>query len=495
MWDAIHAALSVAVVLLTWLILSRDVGRWKLSTSFLLHGSAFVGITVVTALSTGWGPLLMFVCAGVIGGYLSMSYYGNNQASPYSLLSMLVIVSGFSIWFLSFGLVVNDSELEMASLNYFFVAFCQSVATVSISGGMVLFGRVEDMELKRTVSAGQTRWKWIVGGLAVAAFVLIGLMSFLPFKWPFFLTIAAVSWVLGWVLFSSINFESKLSSALAPLLTGLLGLSVALLGVAAGDRVITVIGGLIAGTCFRNFWMQESSLGETLQKLFVRSNSSDSNALRLDTDGDDDANIDASSRSRKRKLPKNVQGTNVENTANQVTHAARILIVPGTGFSAVDASEEFQVFIEYLQKRQKQVAIAVHPFAGRSPGELLQALENTPIELFKKTVESIQSEAMEADLVLVLGANDVVNPELGIVQNTEVSHSQAGTFRPIQLKNAKTVVVVKRSLDNGFANARNPLFVSSNCYLLLGDLPQTIFEIDTALREMTAPIPPVMPES
>lgn len=516
MWDVIHVIISVMVVFLAWILLSRDLSGWRYSRRVLLMAIVLAGATTISVLNSGWGPLAMFVGAGIIGGYLSMSYYGNNQSSPHSLLSILVIVCGFSILSFSFGLVITDSDSEIPTLNYFFIAMCQFITMMSISGGMVLFGRAEDMELKKSVATKGGRWKWLVAGLAVVAAALIVLMAFLPVKSPIFLTNALISWLIGWVLFSSVNMEENETSTLAPLLTGLLGLSVALLGVAAADRIITVIGGMTAGMCLRAFWMEDSSLGSKLQRMFAPSTSGAIAVSEAKQNSDDESENE----NTKRKLPKNVQGITSEEAATRIIKSHRVMIIPGAGFEAVDAKEEFQVLLESLEKSNVQYQIGIHPQAGRTQGALESIVktylkEREPSNNSKSdivvitTVEDIQKAALEAHLVLAFGANDVINPDLksdnkktddsasvtslAVESEPELETEETSklnepesesseAFQPIDLLNGPPAIVLKRSLDNGLADKRNPLFAASNCFLLLDDIPQSIFEIDTALR-------------
>ena len=123
---------------------------------------------------------------------------------------------------------------------------------------------------------------------------------------------------------------------------------------------------------------------------------------------------------------------------------------------------------------------AIHPVAGRMPGHMnvLLADANIPYEKLKD-IEEINPTFRQSDVVLVIGANDVVNP---MARDTDPSIPIAG-MPILDVDQARSVVVVKRSLSPGFAGIPNPLFAADNSLMLFGDAKKMIIDLMAALKE------------
>jgi NAD(P) transhydrogenase subunit beta len=132
-----------------------------------------------------------------------------------------------------------------------------------------------------------------------------------------------------------------------------------------------------------------------------------------------------------------------------------------------------------LESKDITVEFAIHPVAGRMPGHMnvLLAEADIPYDSLKE-MDEINPTMPQADLAIVLGANDVVNP----LANTDPSSPIAG-MPILNVDQAKTVVVVKRSLSPGFAGIPNPLFAGENTLMLFGDGKKMAQEIVRALKE------------
>ena len=133
-----------------------------------------------------------------------------------------------------------------------------------------------------------------------------------------------------------------------------------------------------------------------------------------------------------------------------------------------------------LESRGVEVVFAIHPVAGRMPGHMnvLLAEANLPYDKLLE-MEVVNPTFQQTDVVLVIGANDVVNP---MARDADPSISIAG-MPILNVDEARSVVVVKRSLSPGFAGIVNPLFAADNTLMLFGDAKQVTMELVAALRE------------
>jgi NAD(P) transhydrogenase subunit beta len=173
-----------------------------------------------------------------------------------------------------------------------------------------------------------------------------------------------------------------------------------------------------------------------------------------------------------------VKSTSAEEVAILLETAGRVVIVPGYGMAVSQAQHVVSDLAKVLLERQVQVEFGIHPVAGRMPGHMnvLLAEADIPYELMKE-MDEINPTLDQADVAIVLGANDVVNP----LAQTDPQSPIAG-MPIIEAGKARTVVIIKRSLSPGFANIPNPLFAAPNALMLYGDGRKAVQEIVNALK-------------
>ena len=174
-----------------------------------------------------------------------------------------------------------------------------------------------------------------------------------------------------------------------------------------------------------------------------------------------------------------VKSTSAEEVAMLMDVSNRVVIVPGYGMAVAQAQHAVSDLTKALQSRQVKVEFGIHPVAGRMPGHMnvLLAEADVPYDLLME-MDEINPTLDQADVVVVLGANDVVNP----VARTDPGSPIAG-MPILDVDKAKTVIVVKRSLSAGFAGIPNPLFAADNSLMLFGDGRKAVVEITNALQE------------
>lgn len=174
-----------------------------------------------------------------------------------------------------------------------------------------------------------------------------------------------------------------------------------------------------------------------------------------------------------------IKATSPEEVAILLEAARRVFMVPGYGLAVAQAQYAVRDLANLLEQRGVQVDYAIHPVAGRMPGHMnvLLAEANVPYDRLKEMDEA-NAEMEQADVVLVIGANDVVNPMARTVPDCPIAGMPI-----IEVDKARTVVVVKRSLSPGFAGIPNPLFAADNTLMLFGDAKKALMELVAALRE------------
>ena len=164
--------------------------------------------------------------------------------------------------------------------------------------------------------------------------------------------------------------------------------------------------------------------------------------------------------------------------AEMLKEATKVLIIPGYGMAVAKAQYPIKELVEILQKEGKTVTFGIHPVAGRLPGHMnvLLAEANVSYDIVLE-MEEVNDEMAETTIVLVVGANDIVNPGA----ETDTSSPIYG-MPVIKAWNAEQVIVMKRSMAVGYAGVQNPLFFKDNTDLLYGDAKASVDKILGFLR-------------
>ncbi|MBU0665509.1 MAG: NAD(P)(+) transhydrogenase (Re/Si-specific) subunit beta [Proteobacteria bacterium] len=173
-----------------------------------------------------------------------------------------------------------------------------------------------------------------------------------------------------------------------------------------------------------------------------------------------------------------MKGYEVEDVATILTNAGSLIIVPGYGMAAAQAQHATRELGDYLGEQGVEVRYAIHPVAGRMPGHMnvLLAEADVPYEqLF--ALEDINDDFASTDVVLVIGANDVVNPAAKSNPNSPIYGMPV-----LDVEKATTVIVLKRSMNVGFAGIENELFYKDNTMMLFGDAKSSLHKLVAAMK-------------
>jgi NAD(P) transhydrogenase subunit beta len=168
-----------------------------------------------------------------------------------------------------------------------------------------------------------------------------------------------------------------------------------------------------------------------------------------------------------------------DDVAVTLGYAHEVIVVPGYGLAVAQAQHVIKELADVLAERGVNVRYAIHPVAGRMPGHMnvLLAEADVPYDRLHD-LDEINRDFARADVALVVGANDVVNP-LAREPNTPVSGMPI-----LDVDRARTVVVVKRSLSPGFAGIDNPLFYLDNTLMLFADAKQGLADVVSGVQRL-----------
>jgi NAD(P) transhydrogenase subunit beta len=175
-----------------------------------------------------------------------------------------------------------------------------------------------------------------------------------------------------------------------------------------------------------------------------------------------------------------VRSASADDVAVMLAYAKKVVFVPGYGMAVAQAQHDVRTLAALLESRGVEVSYAIHPVAGRMPGHMnvLLAEANVPYPQLKEMDEA-NSEFSRTDVALVIGANDVVNPD-----------ARSNTGSPIygmpilNVDQAQQVVVLKRSMSPGFAGIDNPLFLNPKTVMLFGDAKESVDKLAASVKTL-----------
>ncbi|HYJ80063.1 MAG TPA: NAD(P)(+) transhydrogenase (Re/Si-specific) subunit beta, partial [Longimicrobiaceae bacterium] len=177
---------------------------------------------------------------------------------------------------------------------------------------------------------------------------------------------------------------------------------------------------------------------------------------------------------------KTVRSVTAEDAAVQLAFAREVIVVPGYGMAVAQCQHQVRELASLIEKRGGEVKYAIHPVAGRMPGHMnvLLAEANVPYDRLYD-LEEINEQFDQADVVLVIGANDVVNPAARTDQSSPIFGMPI-----LNVDRAQSVIVLKRSMAAGYSGVENELFYHPRTSMLFGDAKASIQALITNVKEV-----------
>jgi NAD(P) transhydrogenase subunit beta len=329
---------------------------------------------------------------------------------------------------------------------------------LTFTGSLIAAGKLQGIVRDRPwVYRGQNAVNLAILG---ATLVMVAALVADPGRVVLFPALISVSLVLGVMLVIRIGGADM--PTVISLLNGFAGLSASMMGFVLDNKLLIVAGAL------------DGSSGLVLSIIMCRAmNRSFANVL-FGGFGAEATVSDVELRP--------VRSVDPEETAFLLDAARSVVIVPGYGMAAAQAQHKVRELTDALQDRGVDVKFAIHPVAGRMPGHMnvLLAEANVPYdELFD--LEQINGELPQTDIVLVVGANDVVNP----AARTDTTSPIYG-MPILDVDAASSIIVVKRSMRSGFAGVDNELFYLDKTQMLFGDAKAVIGRVVDELSKLPA---------
>ncbi len=347
----------------------------------------------------------------------------------------------------------RGAELDAVTMGA--LGFEVLFGSLTVTGSFMAFGKLQEFLPGRPVTfPGQN-----VLNISVFAATL-GLWIYLIFNpgasWAFW-TMTGLAFVIG------ISMVLPIGGADMPVVVSLLnsyaGLAASATGFAIGNTVLIIAGALDGASGFILSIIMSKAMNRSFGNVIFGAFGS------------------APTASTKTATGLTVKSISAEDAAIQLGYASKVIVVPGYGMAVAQAQHTVRELAELIEKKGGEVKYAIHPVAGRMPGHMnvLLAEANVPYD----KMDEINEEFASADVALVIGANDVVNP----AAKTDKSSPIYG-MPILNVDQAKSIIVMKRSMNAGFAGIENELFYDSKTSMLFGDAKGSLVKLVSEVKQL-----------
>ncbi len=429
--------------------------KWLSSPATARHGVLAGEIGAAVALvTTFFNPelvefkwifvgLLAGVIIGIPLGLVPITAVPQRTAMSHAFGALAASLIGISEYYVQTPHITKFGMIE--------IAMEVIIGSLSVTGSLIAAGKLQEILPQRPiVYKGQNIVSLTVLGSAV---ILALVLMFNPGLTVLFPIMVAVSLFFGFLLVMPIGGADM--PTVISLLNSYVGLSAALLGFVLNSRVLVVAGAL------------DGSSGFILSVIMCKAmNRSFTNVL-FGAFGQLQVSAE------KGKEERTVRSASPEEAAQIIGSSNSVIVVPGYGMAVAQAQHKVREMFDILTKKGIDMRFAIHPVAGRMPGHMNVLLAEADIPYDKLIdMETANSEMAQTDVALIIGANDVTNPAAKTDEGSPIYGMPI-----IEVDKARTAMVIKRSLNPGFAGIDNPLYYMEKTLMLFGDAKKFVSDV------------------
>jgi len=419
---------------------------------------------IATLLQPGegnWGLIVLGVAIGTAVG-IPAARRVRMTAMP-QMVALFNGVGGGAVFLIAWAEFRNTGGYQGTALYVaVFSVFAAIVGSISFWGSNIAFGKLQELLPGRPITLGalQQPVNFLLGAIAIGLGVVIVAGSHSELVFVLMLLSAAL---LGNAVVLPIGGADM--PVVISLLNAATGLSAAATGVALNNPAL-IVAGMIVGAS-----------GSILTNLMAVAMNRSIPAIIAGGFGGGGTVAGASGAGA---FEGTVRSTSAADVAMQLAYARQVVVVPGYGMAVAQAQHVVRELAKALESRGVEVKYAIHPVAGRMPGHMnvLLAEADVPYEQLKE-MDEINPEFARTDVALVIGANDVTNP----AAHTNPSSPIYG-MPILDVENSHSVVVIKRSMNPGFAGIENELYFKPNTSMLFGDAKSAVADITAELADI-----------
>src|ERR1039458_6949911 len=417
--------------------------------------------TLLNPFEGNWGLIVLGVALGAAVG-VPAARQVKMTAMP-QMVALFNGVGGGAVFLISWSeFRLTDGYSFTPTYIAIFSLFAAIVGSVSFWGSNIAFGKLQEIIPGRPISFGSAQQivNLVLLILAVAAGVAIAGGDH---SQALFIGMLVVAALLGNAVVLPIGGADM--PVVISLLNAFTGLSAAATGVALDNTALIVAGMIVgaSGTILTN--LMATAMNRSIPSIVAGGFGGGGVG-----EGAEGAGAHGGT----------VRSTSAADAAIQLAYANRVVIVPGYGMAVAQAQHAVRELTKELEKRQVEVSYAIHPVAGRMPGHMnvLLAEADVPYDQLKE-MDDANPEFQRTDVSLVIGANDVTNPA---AKNTPSSPIYGMPI--LEVADSHSVIVIKRSMNPGFAGIENELYFDPKTSMLFGDAKSAVSEITAELAQI-----------
>ncbi len=430
---------------------------------------AAIGMLIAIVATLAFGEILSFT--GVVAAMIIGSIIGGIFAKTVKMTGMpqmVALLNGFGGG--ASALVASAEFLRYSAANEAIplstnisIQLGVLIGAVTFSGSLIAFGKLQELVTGRAVTYPLQKTFNAFMFLGTVALMVLLMVS--PGQVTVFYALVAIALVLG--VLSVVPIGGADMPVVISLLNSYSGLAAAMTGFAINNHALIISGALVgaAGLILTNIMCKamNRSLANVLFGAFGASPQVITAGGAGGADGD-----------------RTVRQVTAEDAATMLAYARSVIVVPGYGLAVAQAQHDVRKLADLIEERGGTVKYGIHPVAGRMPGHMnvLLAEANVPYDQLKD-MEEINPEFERCDVVLVIGANDVVNPDARTNQSSPLYGMPI-----LDVDKAHHVIVMKRSLNPGFAGVDNPLFYMENTSMFFGSAKDSVVKLIAGIREV-----------
>jgi NAD(P) transhydrogenase subunit beta len=332
------------------------------------------------------------------------------------------------------------------------------IGGVTLTGSVIAFAKLQELMRGAAITYPLQN---LGNGLIAIAVVVLGTAFVLdPLNLPYYSAVVAVSLLLGVLLVIPIGGADM--PVVISLLNSYSGLAACATGFVLGNSGLVISGSLVGASGIIMTKIKCNAMNRSLSNVLFSA---------FGAQGEVVAAPGASPQGT-------AKGYTPEDAAVIFSNARSVIVVPGYGMAVAQAQHAVRELADLLSAKGIKVKYAIHPVAGRMPGHMnvLLAEADVPYEQLIE-MEVINREFPETDVALVIGANDVVNPDARTAKGSPIYGMPI-----LDVDHAQHVFVIKRSMNPGFAGVQNPLFFNDNTMMIFGDAKKVVMALSEAVR-------------
>jgi NAD(P) transhydrogenase subunit beta len=424
-----------------------------------------VAVLVTFAITKNWWLIVLAIAiGGSIGAFVArkveMTQMPELVAAMHSLVGMSAVLIAIAAVHNPSSFGVPDPMPTGNKLELFIGTF---VGALTFSGSVIAFGKLAGLGKKfRLFSSAPVVFKGqhllnLVLALAMIGFGTAFFLGTPETHWPPFIVMTAIAFALGVLIIIPIGGADM--PVVISMLNSYSGWAAAGIGFSLNNPMLIIAGSLVGSSGAILSYIMCKAMNRSFISVILGGFGAAEGAAAADT-GD-----------------KTVRSGSAEDAAFLMTNADSVIIVPGYGLAVARAQHAVKELTQKLQAKGVAVRFAVHPVAGRMPGHMnvLLAEAEIPYDIVAE-MEDINGEFINTDVVLVLGANDVVNPL------ARKPGSPIFGMPILDVDKARTVMVVKRSMAAGYAGLDNELFYMDKTMMVFGDAKKVVEDMVKAIE-------------